>query len=384
MDIYKQRSIWNLILLILGLIILVVTVIYANFLADELYNNENKNKEAYIGALEVIATNQDNEKDFGMEFKIIQEFGLPTILKRSGGSYAGSNWGESRDTNQIFLETKVIGLLEKGYKPLVTQGAAGGDEIFFFESPLANYIRFFPWLQFLMVSIFVAFGYYLFNSSRKSEQSRVWAGMAKETAHQLGTPISAILAWIEYLKESNQDRPDQLEVIGELRNDVTRLELIADRFSKIGSEPELKGANIYEQLIDIEAYMKRRASRKVVFDFPDSGDQEVKINKHLFTWVLENLIRNSLDALDGQGTISAKVYTDSHWVSVDVTDTGKGIPSSKFKEIFMPGVSTKKRGWGLGLSLAKRIIEEYHNGKIFVKSSKPNEATTFTIQLPKG
>lgn len=383
MDIYKQRSIWNLILMILGIIILVVTVVYANFLADQLYETQNINKEAYIEALEILATNENLDIDIRTELNIVENFGFPTIMN-TDGYFEGSNWGAAKDSNQIFLANKVKTLLSEGYEPLVVEGAAGGAEIFFFDSPILRFIRFFPWLQFLMVSIFVAFGYYLFNSSRKSEQSRVWAGMAKETAHQLGTPISAILAWIEYLKESNQDRPDQLEVIGELRNDVNRLELIADRFSKIGSEPELKGANIYDQLIDIEAYMKRRASRKVVFDFPESGDQEVKINKHLFTWVLENLIRNSLDALDGQGTISAKVYTDSHWVSVDVTDTGKGIPSSKFKEIFMPGVSTKKRGWGLGLSLAKRIIEEYHNGKIFVKSSKPNEATTFTIQLPKG
>ena len=232
---------------------------------------------------------------------------------------------------------------------------------------------------------FIALGYYLFNAARRGEQNRVWAGMAKETAHQLGTPISAIIAWIEFLKESNEERPDQLEVIGELRSDVERLELIADRFSKIGATPELEKANVYQLLGDIETYMKRRSPRKVTFDFPDPNQvQDVMVNQHLFSWVLENLIRNSLDALDGQGSISARIHEDVRSIIIDITDTGKGIPSSKHKEVFKPGFSTKKRGWGLGLSLAKRIIQEYHKGKIFVKSSKPNEGTTFTIQLPRA
>ena len=208
--------------------------------------------------------------------------------------------------------------------------------------------------------------------------------MAKETAHQLGTPISAILAWVEHLKDTNADNPGQLEIIEELGTDITRLELIADRFSKIGSAPELEKTNIYEQLELIKNYMRKRASRNVEFEFSTSDEPlYVDINRHLFSWVLENLIRNALDAMGGSGLISTKVHQEDGHISLDLTDTGKGIPASKHKLVFRPGYSTKVRGWGLGLSLAKRIIENYHKGKIFVKNSKIDEGTTFTIRLPK-
>jgi signal transduction histidine kinase len=226
-------------------------------------------------------------------------------------------------------------------------------------------------------------GYFLFNSSRKAEQNRVWAGMAKETAHQLGTPISAIIGWIEYLRDRFSDNEEQMEVLRELNKDVERLELVADRFSKIGSEPVLQEADIYEELLEVRDYLQRRASRKVKFEFqaPDSPIY-AKINKHLFAWVIENLIRNSLDAMDGRGTIRCRMYRQHNDVCIDLSDTGHGIPANKFKSVFKPGYSTKKRGWGLGLSLAKRIIEEYHKGKIFVKSSRPQEETIFSITLP--
>jgi len=223
----------------------------------------------------------------------------------------------------------------------------------------------------------------VFNSSRKAEQNRVWAGMAKETAHQLGTPISAIIAWIEHLKLLNEGQEEQLEIVEELRNDVTRLELVADRFSKIGSEPDLKRINIVEELIKCKEYMEKRSPRKVSFDFPEIGPHDVMINEHLFDWVVENLMRNSLDAMDGKGVISARVYDLGNQINIDISDTGKGIPSSKFGKVFKPGYSTKQRGWGLGLSLAKRIIQDYHKGVIFIKSSKVGEGTTFTIKLPK-
>jgi len=283
------------------------------------------------------------------------------------------------------LFNRIANLDTSDFDVIRGEGLAAGYLIYPFESNLSKQIRFFPAAQFILLGFFIAFGYYLFNAARRGEQNRVWAGMAKETAHQLGTPISAIIAWIEYLKESNQERPDQLEVIGELRDDVYRLELIADRFSKIGASPELEKANIYKLLGDIETYMKRRSPRKVKFDFPDANQiKDVMVNQHLFSWVLENLIRNSLDALDGQGIISAQIDEHDRYINIEISDTGKGIPSSKFKEVFKPGFSTKKRGWGLGLSLAKRIIQEYHKGKIFVKSSKLNEGTTFTIQLPSA
>ena len=384
MEIYKQRSLWNIALLIAGALILIVTVVYANYLASQLSDREAKIQELYNLAQTNIAQNPNPQADFTVADEVRNKYNLP-IISEYEGVYSGNNWGEEQDTNQVFLQKKVEDFLRDGGEPIVGEEFTEGYTFYTFKSSLSTYIRFFPAVQFLLLGFFIALGYYLFNAARRGEQNRVWAGMAKETAHQLGTPISAIIAWIEFLKESNEERPDQLEVIGELRSDVERLELIADRFSKIGATPELEKANVYQLLGDIETYMKRRSPRKVTFDFPDPNQvQDVMVNQHLFSWVLENLIRNSLDALDGQGSISARIHEDVRSIIIDITDTGKGIPSSKHKEVFKPGFSTKKRGWGLGLSLAKRIIQEYHKGKIFVKSSKPNEGTTFTIQLPRA
>jgi signal transduction histidine kinase len=209
--------------------------------------------------------------------------------------------------------------------------------------------------------------------------------MAKETAHQLGTPTSAIVGWIEHLRLIREEDEEVQEVIGELENDVHRLGLIADRFSKIGSSPELQPIDIYDELEKSRVYMEKRAPRKVSFDFPGIAQAPllVYINPPLFDWVVENLLRNALDAMEGKGKLTAEIYHDQDNVYVDISDTGKGIPANKFKTVFQPGYTTKKRGWGLGLSLAKRIIEEYHSGKIFVKRSEEGHGATFTIQLPK-
>ncbi len=385
MEIYKQQSRWNIVLLIAGLIVLTTTVFYANYLAQQLSEQEEKMAELFSMSQAKIAQTESLDADMLIPSQIIEYFDIPVIFIDPNGTFGGRGWGESKDTSQVFLENKIAQIDTANFPKIRGAGPAEGYLIFPFESDLSKQIRFFPAVQFILLGFFIALGYYLFNAARRGEQNRVWAGMAKETAHQLGTPISAIIAWIEFLKESNEERPDQLEVIGELRSDVERLELIADRFSKIGAAPELERSNVYQLLGDIEAYMKRRSPRKVTFDFPDPSQiKDVMINQHLFSWVLENLIRNSLDALDGQGTISAHIHEDDRSIIIDISDTGKGIPSSKHKEVFKPGFSTKKRGWGLGLSLAKRIIQEYHKGKIFVKSSKPDEGTTFTIQLPRA
>lgn len=380
MDIYSRRSLWNTSLIFIGIIILIVTLLYTNYLSNELALSEKKNQTLFIEATDKIANSQE-ERDFSFEAEIQAKFSLPTIVEYSNGELEGNNWGSKRDTLRSFLEEKRQQYLKTGNVPVKT---SYGQRIYFFDSPLFRMIKFFPIIQGALISVFIFLGYYSVTSSRRAEQNRVWAGMAKETAHQLGTPISAILAWIEYLKETNVGRPDQLEVIDELSNDVDRLELIADRFSKIGSSPELAKANIYTELEEIKTYMQRRASKHVLFDFAkeDDGPKMVNINQHLFTWVMENLIRNALDAMDGKGSISTNVYEENDFICVDLKDSGKGIPTGKFKTVFQPGFTTKKRGWGLGLSLAKRIIEEYHRGKIYVKSSRPNEGTVFTIKLP--
>ena len=368
---------------LMALVILLTTILYSNYLANRLQNNEDILKSLYLEATEYIATNDDFESDIDIPVKIRDEFPLPIIWEQQEGIVEGNNWGEDKDTSSLFLRKKIDQFVDSGDLPL--EDPVGGGNLYVFSSPIVQLIKFFPLVQFLLVSMFVALGYFLFNTARKAEQNRVWAGMAKETAHQLGTPISAIIAWIEHLKEGIDDDEAQMEVVKELENDVVRLELIADRFSKIGSEPELERTDIFEILENIKSYMSKRASRRVEFDFPSSSTPIfVDVNKHLFSWVLENIIRNALDAMDGSGKIAATVYNVEKMIALDISDSGRGIPSSKFKTVFKPGFSTKARGWGLGLSLAKRIIENYHKGKIFVKASKLNHGTTFSIHLPSG
>ena len=381
---YNQRSGWGIVLAVFGLGILGITLFYSNYLANRLKASEQKNQELFIETLRSEAKILDIaafDQDVGIQGQILQNFSLPSIIERTDGSFEADNWGEKRNSDEDFLEKKIQQFLKDGKEPV--DYPAGDGKIYVFNSPLVNLIRYYPLVQVLLVGLFIALGYYVVNASRSAEQNRVWAGMAKETAHQLGTPISAILGWIAHLRESYDQNPDQLEVLDELGKDVDRLDLIADRFSKIGSSPELERTNLYDQLNDIKSYMQRRAPRRVDFKFPEETEPlHVNVNQHLFSWVLENLIRNSLDAMNGKGLITAEVSMTSKRVHVDLSDTGKGIPSNKFKSVFAPGYSTKQRGWGLGLSLAKRIIENYHKGKIFVKSSKVDEGTTFTISLP--
>ena len=260
--------------------------------------------------------------------------------------------------------------------------------VMYSKSRLLMLLEWYPYIQLLLISAFIFLGYMGFSSARRAEQNQVWLGMAKETAHQLGTPITAILGWIETLKAVNEDRPDNQEMLMELGNDVSRLELVADRFSKIGATPELTPVNLYEELEACRAYMQRRAPRRVSFEFPNPSECEpllTYLNPPLFDWVVENLLRNAIDAMeDGQGTISGIIYQEGNWACIDISDTGKGIPGNKYNTVFKPGYSTKTRGWGLGLSLSRRIIVEYHKGKIFVKKSELGKGTTFTIKLRTG
>lgn len=385
MSLFSSNNYWKFVLMVLGAAILIATIIYSNFLAEKLKKNEEKNIILYTEAIKGLIKLNDQETYDENYWEFINtvkdSFPLPVIYEDENGELEGLNFKKENLNNQEFLIKKRDEFLASGEVPISGKGYA--KYIYCFNSPLLTYIKLFPVVQGLLVGLYIALGYFIFNSSRKAEQNRVWAGMAKETAHQLGTPISAILGWVEYLKDNYADQPDQLDVLNELTKDVDRLELVADRFSKIGSEPVLKPADIFIELNEVKEYLQRRASRKIVFNFK-APDAEIfaMINKHLFAWVIENLIRNSLDAMDGKGTISCKLFKQNNYVCIEISDTGHGIPSHKFKSVFRPGYSTKKRGWGLGLSLAKRIIEEYHKGKIYVKSSKPNEETTFAIILP--
>lgn len=384
MDIYTRKSRWKWYLAVAGLVIVLISMAYTQYLTSKLAQEEQNKARLWVMAMEDL-NDFDGEAalycDITLHTEILKSnTTLPVIvLDERGGIFDYIN---VRDTSQEALLHEVAQMQADGFQPI--RGFA--NDIYFKESILLRQLRYFPFVQLVLIAAFVGFGYMGFNSSRRAEQNRVWAGMAKETAHQLGTPISAILAWVEHLKLIREEDEEVQEVLGELRDDISRLELIADRFSKIGSAPKLEAVNLYEELDQCRAYMQRRASRKIVFDFPapdEDNPKMARINPHLFDWVVENLLRNALDAMGGKGTISAEVYEDQDDVYIDISDTGKGIPPGKFKTVFEPGFTTKKRGWGLGLSLAKRIIESYHQGKIFVKRSEEGEGTTFTIQLPR-
>lgn len=387
MDIYQRKSRQKWYLAILGLAIIVFSIWYTGYMAERLALVEQNNTRFYAIAQEDISASDaeaDEYCDFFLHNEIlISNTTIPVIIANEQGEVDwGRNWGsEDRDTNKVYLQEQLQALIAADAVPI----ESFGTKLYFGESQILRQLRYFPIVQFLLIGGFIVFGYLGLNSARRSEQNRVWVGMAKETAHQLGTPISAIVAWIEHLKMLREDDEETMEIVEELRNDVQRLELIAERFSKIGSAPKLDQINIYQELTKCKDYMERRASRKVKFHFPDPtvNQQMVHINPPLFEWVIENLLRNALDAMGSKGEISAEVYEDSQYVFVDITDSGKGIPANNHKRVFQPGFTTKKRGWGLGLSLTKRIIEEYHGGKIFVKRSEEGKGTTFTISLPK-
>lgn len=387
MDIYTQKSRWKLYLGAGGALIVLISLVYTNYLTGKLAAEERNKVNMYLLAMEEINAEPNPEcvpclncMEFGLHTAIVQSNStIPVILVGEGGEILDAiNIGTE---DQGVWKKELARMKSSGAEPL--RGFA--YELYYKESNILRQLRFFPLIQLLLIAAFVALGYIGFSAARRAEQNRVWVGMAKETAHQLGTPISAIMAWIEHLKAIPEAGEDTEEVLDELQKDVLRLELIADRFSKIGSAPVLEPVNIYEELDICRSYMEKRAPRKVEFLFPDpaAGHIPVQLNPPLFDWVIENLLRNSLDAMEGRGRISADIQQDANFVSIFLTDTGKGIPSSKMKTVFEPGYTTKKRGWGLGLSLAKRIIEDYHKGKIFVKWSEEGKGTTFCIQLPK-
>ncbi|MBT8189482.1 MAG: HAMP domain-containing histidine kinase [Saprospiraceae bacterium] len=383
MEIYRNNSQWKIMLTIMGTVIVAITMVYSQYLARNLAKSELEMVKLYADALISVSNNTGESTIF--ESLILERLlgNIPVIMEGDDGVFQGNNYGVDKDADQEFLALRKEKIQKKGYEPI--EGPPGYAKWIYYEnSTTYQLISLFPLAQILLLLAFMAFGYYVFSTSRRAEQNRVWAGMAKETAHQLGTPISAIIGWIEHLKDISENNPEQIEVVQELRKDVNRLELIADRFSKIGSKPDLEKTNLVNELGKCVRYMQRRASQKIRFLYTEENRNPVyaNINSHLFDWVIENILRNALDAMESEGEIKADITVEGKMVNIDLSDSGKGIPAADHKNIFKPGFTTKKRGWGLGLSLAKRIIENYHSGKIFVKSSKPNEGTTFTIQIP--
>ena len=292
------------------------------------------------------------------------------------------NLNDIKMSDPKYVQQKLEEMRDQNYPIKVDFAEQGVNYIFYQNSELLTIMKYFPLTQIFIISIFAFIAYLLFSYARKSEQNRVWAGMAKETAHQIGTPLSSILAWMELLKMGEGTAEQAAEEIGK---DVKRLETITERFSKIGSVPQLDTENITEVMVSSIEYLKKRTPRKVDYklSFDTKKPIEIPLNTALFSWVIENLCKNAIDAMEGQGVIEIKFKEDQKNLIIDISDTGKGISITEQKTIFDPGYTSKKRGWGLGLSLAKRIINEYHKGKIFVKSSALNKGSVFRIILKK-
>jgi len=264
--------------------------------------------------------------------------------------------------------------------PIVIDFHTGEKNLLYYgDSPELRQLKYFPFIQFTVIGLFAFIGYLIFSTFRKAEQNQVWAGMAKETAHQLGTPLSSLMAWIQYLESQDADPM----ITSEMQKDVNRLEKVTDRFSKIGSGAKLDSEDVAKTVRNVMAYLKPRISDKVEITVEADTALNVRHNASLIEWVVENIAKNAVDAMEGEGILHVSTKEDGNWVHIDIKDNGKGIPPKQLKAIFQPGFSTKKRGWGLGLSLVRRIVKEYHKGKVFVLESQLNVGTTFRISLPK-
>ncbi len=366
--------------LVIAIAIAVVSLIFSNRLVKELAKEERSKIEIWASATELLAKKGDENADMNLVLQILQSNKtIPVILydKTNGVATANNIKLPEKDPNGFLLE-KIDEFAEK-HDPILLEEL--NQYVYYGDSYTLKRLQIYPYVQLLVISLFIALAFFALRSSQKAEQNKVWVGLSKETAHQLGTPISSLIAWTEYLKLKEIDPI----LMNEMGKDVHRLEVIADRFSKIGSVSDSKSVDWQEAVRKSVAYLEKRISDKVQlnFDFPESP-VIVLLNESLFSWVIENLTKNAVDAMSGQGTITYSIGEKGKYYFLDMTDTGKGIPKSKFKSIFSPGFTTKERGWGLGLSLAKRIVEDYHNGKIFVKQSEIRKGTTFRILLRKG
>ncbi len=396
MNIYQRKTYWKWYLAAAATAVVAITLWYTKSLAEKLAERETQQAEQFAEAIRNITKSNIDPQQAGAEcdvelhrLVITQNTTVPAVLLDEAWNITEyRNIGDNNITEMDTTEVrKALNRMVANWADTIEVSVPPYYRAYlvYSRSNLLNWLNWYPYLQLFLIAAFVGLGYIGFSAARRAQENQVWLGMAKETAHQLGTPLTAIMGWVETLKALHENDEATGDMLQELNHDVRRLELVSERFSKIGAKPELAPANLYDALERNRAYMQKRTPRKVRYEFPDPQAQEpleVQVNAHLFDWVLENLIRNAIDAMEtGEGVISAKVYLEGKYACVDISDTGKGIPAGKHKTIFKPGYSTKTRGWGLGLSLSKRIIEEYHRGKIFVKKSEPGHGTTFTIKL---
>ena len=384
MNIYTRKQRWKLVLLFIALAIGVGSLLYTNQLVKKLSAEEKKKVELWAEATRQISDINAEPGDISFALSVLTDnTTVPVILTDERHQVISTrNLDSLRIEDSLFVAAELAEMKEQ-HEPIEIAFAEDQKNfIFYKDSYLLTQLRYYPYFQLAVIALFLGVSYLAFSSSRKAEQNQVWVGMAKETAHQLGTPLSSLMAWLEYLKS----KPQPEEHLPEIEKDLIRLNTITERFSKIGAAPALKKENMTQVLQSSVDYIRTRTSSRVSFSLQNQQnyDVEAPVNVPLFEWVLENLFKNAIDAMSGEGSITIRIADQHQFVYIDVTDTGKGIPKSKYKTVFKPGYTSKNRGWGLGLSLSKRIVEEYHGGQIFVKSSEPNKGTTFRIVLKKS
>ena len=372
---------------ILGLIaiaFIMASIFFSNFLAKKIAADEKRKVQQYVEAVNDL--NNINNQDTKLATKIIIENGkdIPLIQTNERDSIVANNYDSAAvAANKFYLKEK-LRILKKTNPPIIWQNPLNSAEknfTYYGESDLLVQIRYFPIVQLVVAMLFIIIILIAVSNKSKSTQNQVWAGMAKETAHQLGTPISSLEGWMEILKENEGTQ----KVAEEMSKDVERLKLVSDRFGKIGSTPKLEETDLIYQIETMINYIKRRATDRVSFSLTTGGENDITamINPPLFDWVIENLLKNALDAMDGKGSININIKNETAQIIIDVKDNGKGISNKNIGNVFKPGFTTKQRGWGLGLSLSKRIIDLYHKGELFVKQSEVGKGTTFRIVLKK-
>ncbi len=378
------------IILAISILISVASIYFTDNLVDELKARELKQIEQHANTLQIISNVEGENLTYFTDI-LTSNKSIPLIQTDEKGEILNVlnidlKSGISEEEKNKVLE-KELTIMKNEYEPiLITIRDSKSDEVLFYQyiyyrnSNLLYQLKYYPYVQLAIIFVLGLIVYMIFSYSKTSEQNRIWAGLAKETAHQLGTPLSSLMAWTEYFKTGGKVND---EIINEIDKDIKRLEIITSRFSNIGSTPVLKEENVYEVVKGTIGYLQNRISKKVKISVNTiTQDTYANLNKPLFEWVIENICKNAVDAMSGIGSIKIHIIKASEGrVFIDINDSGKGIPKGDFKKIFQPGFSTKKRGWGLGLALVKRIIEIYHQGQIFVKSSSPELGTTFRVIL---
>ncbi|HEX8462730.1 MAG TPA: HAMP domain-containing sensor histidine kinase [Segetibacter sp.] len=377
---------WRTALTLFAICIVTGTIFYSDYLSKKIAKEEKQKVETWVEAQRTIL-NATETTNLNLASRISTENDdIPIIETNEKDSFTNNYL--NLDTNEIktnknYLQDKLdeFKQLHKPIIMLISEKPYAANKYYYGESELQKEVRYYPIIQLVIIALFIIIAIVSQRSRYQNTQNQVWAGLAKETAHQLGTPVTSLTGWIEVLR----DIPGNEKFVPELEKDVERLKLISDRFGKIGSIPKLEETNLVEQIASMVEYIKKRASGKVAFNLNSNGEESILalISPPLFDWVIENLLKNALDAMDGKGAIDVTIKDHITNIIIDVKDTGKGISKQNISKIFKPGFTTKKRGWGLGLTLTQRIVQQYHKGHIFVKSSEPGRGTTFRIILNK-